>query len=175
MAIDGHVDFSPYKLGLDHPPIEVDTSAAVSDACNALFSQATRDIVIMSRDLDPKVFDNAQTSLALRTFLLRSRHSRLRILVIDAEPVARRGHLIVELVQRLSSFAEIRVPAPEFKNHNTAFVVVDTTGMVYRGQANRYEATVTFGDRNLARETARQFDEIWQTSLSPPSLRRMSL
>jgi hypothetical protein len=34
---------------------------------------------------------------------------------------------------------------------------------------------VTFGDRRLARETVRQFDDIWQTSLSPASLRRMSL
>jgi hypothetical protein len=175
MANDNHADFSTYELGREHSAIEVDTSAAVSAACNALFSGATQDIVIMSRDLDPKVFDNAATSLALRTFLLRSRHVRLRILVKDAESVARRGHRIVELTQRLSSFAEIRVPAPEYKSHNTAFVVVDATGMVYRGQANRYEASVTFGDRNLARETVRQFDEMWQTSLSPVSLRRMSL
>jgi hypothetical protein len=138
-----HPDFSSYELGLVHPTIEIDTSAAVSTACCALFSKAARDIVIMSRNLDPVVFDNAETSLALRNFLLGSRHARLRILVNDAESVARCGHRIVELAQRLSSFAKIRAPAAEFRNHNSAYVVVDTTALLYRGLANRYEAIET--------------------------------
>jgi len=175
MAADEYFDFSSYELGRDHEPIEVDTNVAVSGACLALFDKAAREIAIMSRDLDPLVFDNSETSMSLRQFLLGSRRARLRILVQDSESVARKGHRLVELSQRLTSFTEIRVPAPEYKNHNTAFVVVDGTGVVYRGLANRFEATVSFNDRNLARELLRQFDEMWQTSVSAPSLRRMSL
>ena len=175
MATDVHLNFSTYELGRDHPAIEVDTSEAVSRACLALFSKAKREIVIMSRDLDPKLFDNAETSLALRQFLLQSRRARLRILVKEPRTVAHKGHRILELTQRLTSFAEIRVPAAEFNNHNTAFVVADGTGVVYRGLADRYQATVSFNDRLLAQETLRQFDEMWQSSSPAPSLRRISL
>lgn len=175
MTIDNRFDFSTLELGREHPEIEIDTSEAVRNACIALFGEARREVVIMSRDLDPKVFDNASVVSALRQFLLSSRRTRLRVLVKDSETVARRGHRLIELTQRLSSYASIRQPAPEFSNQNTAFVLVDGTGLVYRGLANRYEATVSFNDRNAAREQLRQFDEMWESSVTAPSLRRISL
>ena len=175
MATDDQADFSNLTLGTAHPAHEVDTSEAVSRACVALISQASREVVIMTRDLDPKVFDNSDVILALREFLLSSRRVRLRILVKQPETVARRGHRLLELTQRLTSFAEIRVPAAEFSNHNTAYVVVDGLGIVYRGFADRYDASVSFNDRNLAREKLREFDDMWETSVEATSLRRISL
>ena len=175
MAADDQADFSNLILGTDHPVHEVDTSEAVSRACVALISQASREVVIMTRDLDPKVFDDSEIILAMREFLLSSRRVRLRILVKQPETVARRGHRLVELTQRLTSFAEIRVPAAEFSSHNTAYVVVDGQGIVYRGFADRFDASISFNDRNLAREKLHEFDEMWQTSVEATSLRRISL
>lgn len=175
MATDDQADFSNLTLGTDHPVREVDTSEAVSRACVALISQASRDIVIMTRDLDPKVFNDRDIILAMREFLLSSRRVRLRILVKQPETIARRGHRLLELTQRLTSFAEIRVPAPEFRNHNSAYVVVDGLGILYRGVADRFDASVSFTDRNLAREMLREFDEMWQSSVEATSLRRISL
>jgi hypothetical protein len=175
MAVDDHPDFSTYELGRDHPPLEVGTSVAIADACIDLFGKATREIVIMSRDLDPRVFDSLKTSDALRRFLLNSSRARLRILVKEPESVARRGHRVVDLARRLTSLVQIRVPAPEFSRQNTAFVIVDGTGVVFRDLASRFEGTVSFNDRHLARELLRQFDEMWESSVSAPGLRRMSL
>lgn len=175
MATDDQADFSNLTLGTDHPVREVDTSEAVSRACVALISQASREIVITTRDLDPKVFNDSNIILALREFLLSSRRVRLRILLKQPETVARRGHRLLELTQRLTSLAEIRVPAAEFNNHNTAYVVADGMGIVYRGFADRFDASVSFNDRNHAREMLREFDEMWQTSVEASSLRRISL
>lgn len=175
MATDDQADFSNLTLGTDHPVREVETSEAVSRACVALISQASREIVIMARDLDPRIFDDSDIIVAMRAFLLSSRRVRLRILVKQPESVARRGHRLLELTQRLTSFAEIRVPAAEFSTHNTAYVVVDGVGIVYRAFADRFEASVSFNDRNLARAKLREFDEIWQSSVEATSLRRMSL
>jgi hypothetical protein len=175
MAAGDHPDFSNYELGRDHSPLEVDTPAAIAGACIALFGKATREVVIMSRHLDPVVFDNLETSDALRRFLLSSRRARLRILVKEPDAIARRGHRVVDLAQRLTSFVQIRVPAAEFSRQNSAFVIVDGTGVVFRDQASRFEGTVSFKDRHLARELLHQFDEMWESSLSARSLRRMSL
>jgi phosphatidylserine/phosphatidylglycerophosphate/cardiolipin synthase-like enzyme len=175
MVDDAQADFSNLTLGTDHPVREVDTSEAVSRACLALISKASREIVIMTRDLDPKVFDDSEIISALRDFLLSSRRVRLRILLKQPDAIARRGHRLLELTQRLTSFTEIRVPAAEFSTHNTAYVVVDEVGILYRSFADRFEASVSFNDRNLAREKMREFEEIWQTSAEAASLRRISL
>ena len=145
------------------------------EACLELIGQAQREILIMSRQLDAVLFDNAEAHEALRTFILQSRRTRLRVLVKDPEPARRHGHRLIELTQRLSSYAEIRVPAPEYHAYNAAFLVADQSGAVHRGLADRYEATVTFADRHLAGECARQFDDMWETSQIDAGLRRLRL
>ena len=175
MALPHHPDFSGLELGTAHEPLEVDTSDAVHDACLTLVRQARREVMIMTRHLDAILFDNVETSTALREFILRSRRTRLRVLVKDPEPALRAGHRLIELCQRLSSYAEIRVPAPEHRNYNAAFLVVDGRGVVHRALANRFEATVSFSHPGLAGECARQFEEMWDTSRSDPGLRRTYL
>lgn len=175
MPLADHRDFHGFDLGRAHDSVEVDTSGAVRDACLALLGKARREVVLVSRHLDPVLFDNQQTVAAVRSFVLQSRRTRVRILVRDTEPVVRAGHRLLELTQRLSSYIEIRVPAPEFNAYNAAFLVVDGIGIVHRAMADRYEATVSFGDRKLAGESMRQFEDMWQTSRSDPSLRRMHL
>jgi len=175
MALAQHPDFSRFQLGRAHEPIELDTSDAVREACLALIGQARREVLIMSRQLDKVLFDNAEASQALRNFALQSRRTRLRVLVKDPEPAKRNGHRLVDLAQRLSSYAEIRVPAPEYHAYNAAFLVADRQGAVHRSLADRYEATVTFADRHLAGECMRQFDEMWETSQLDPTLRRLHL
>jgi phosphatidylserine/phosphatidylglycerophosphate/cardiolipin synthase-like enzyme len=175
MPLPNHPDFSSYELGTAHEPLEVDTSGEVRDACLTLIRQARREVIIMSRNLDATLFDNVETSTALREFILQSRRSSLRILVKDPEPAVRAGHRLIELTQRLSSFAEIRVPTPEHGNYNAAFLVADGRGVVHRGFADRYEATVCFSHPGLAGECVRHFDEMWDTARNDPALRRTYL
>lgn len=166
-------DFSRLELGREHQPLEVEGSGAVREACLALVTQARREVLIMSRQLDRVLFDNTQITRALRDFILQSRRTRLRVLLKDPEAARHNGHRLVELAQRLSSYAEIRVPAPEHHAFNAAFVVVDQQGVVHRSLSDRYEATVSFADRHLAGECVRQFEEMWETARSDPGLRRL--
>lgn len=175
MALPEHHDFASFELGRAHEPVEVDTSAAVREACLALIGQAKRELVMLTRHLDPALFDDQETIDVLRAFVLRSRRTRVRILARDPDPAVRRSHRLLAFAQRLSSYVEIRVPAPEFNSYNAAFLVVDATGVVHRTMADRFEASVAFGNRQLAGEAMRQFEEMWQTSRSDPALRRMHL
>jgi hypothetical protein len=175
MALPDHPDFSGFTLGRQHEPVEVDTAQAVREASLALIAGAQQEVVLFSRHLDAPLYDNAETNGALREFVLQSRRTRVRILVKDPAPVTGRGHRLLDLAQRLSTYVEIRVPAPEYHAANSAYLVVDRTGLVYRGLADRYEATVAFADRQMAGELMRQFEEMWETSRSDPGLRRMAL
>jgi len=174
-AADGLPDLARLELGTAHPPIELDSSDAVREACLALVAKARREVVILSRQLDPVLFDHPSAAEALRAFVLRSRRTRLRVLVQDPEPAIRTGHRLVDLVQRLTSFAEIRVPSAEHHAYNAAFLVADQQGVVYRSLADRFEATVSLADRHLAGECQRRFEEMWETSRAEPALRRIHL
>ena len=75
----------------------------------------------------------------------------------------------------MSSFVEVRTPAPEYHAVNAAYLVVDRVGLIYRSLADRYEATVCFADRHTAGDLLRQFEEMWETSRVDPALRRLAM
>jgi hypothetical protein len=175
MPLPSYPDFATFRLGHAHEPVEVDTSDAVRAASIALVGQASQELVVMSRHLDAVLYDNSEFSTALRDFVLQHRRTRVRVLVKQPEPARREGHRLVTLAQQLSSFMEIRVPSNEFHAFNAAFLVADGIGAIYRSMADRYEATVTFGDRQVAMELLRHFDAMWESAQVDPGLRRMCL
>ena len=59
--------------------------------------------------------------------------------------------------------------------------VVDAIGLDFQdGElidqlADRYEAMVKYADRPRAEEFLRQFDEMWETAIIDPNLRRLNI
>ena len=162
-------------LGSKHPEIEIDSSALVRSACLHLFQQAQSEVIIVSRHLDGALFKDADASESLKDFVLRNRATKVRILCKDAAPAVKENHRFIELAYRLSSFIEIRIPAPEYREHNSAYVVADGLGVVHRPQADRYEATVNFSHLTFAGELLREFNAMWSSALPDPALRRLHL
>ena len=173
MTIEDPIDFSQYSLGQQHELISLDQSEAVCQASLALVRQAQRSVIIISRQLDARLYNNSEFTTAVRDFTLSSRHARLRILVQDSGPAIQSGHGLIELSQRLSSFIEIRIPDHQHANYNYAFLVVDAGGYLYREQADLYTAHCSFADRKYADELSRKFEDIWESSQPDVNLRRM--
>jgi hypothetical protein len=121
------------------------------------------------------MYDNREFSEAVSQLIVGSRRARVRALLRHTDAVAKRGHRLVTLSQRLSSFIELRVPAREFDEYDAAFLIVDEVGVIYRTLSHRFEATVNFHNPHMARELTRQFEEMWQTALPDASLRRTNL
>ena len=166
-------DFSQYLLGQKHELINLARSDEVYQASLALLHQAQRSVIVVSRNLDPRLYNNSEFTTAVRQFSLRSRHARLRILVRDSSPAVKSGHRLIELSQRLSSFIEVRVPDKQHSNYNSALMVVDNTGYLFRDQADMYTAQCSFADRIYSREISRKFDDMWDNALPDINLRRM--
>lgn len=169
------MDFSDYHLGQQHDPITLDRSEDVRQACLALVRQAQRNVILFSRHLDARLYNNAEFTTAVRDFILSSRYAQLRVLVQDVAPALQSGHRLIDLSQRLSSFIEIRVPEKQFSSYNRAFMVVDGSGYLYREQADLYLADCCFGDRKFSDELGHKFEEMWESASPDPNLRRMLL
>ena len=168
-------DFERLVLNGHSELVEVDTSEACRLAALSLVRQAARRVDILSRNLDPAMYDTSEFSEAVSRLVINSRRARVRILLRQVEPVVKHGHRLVALAQRLSSFIELRVPSGEFDDYNPAFLMVDDAGVIYRTLPARFEATVSFSDRRMAQELGRQFDEMWQTATPDMNLQRSYL
>ena len=168
-------EFETLTLGDDSESYNVETSREVLQATVAMVSQTQRSLEIVSRHLEPQVYDNAEFAASLRKFVLGSRLARVRIIVMDSTPIVGRGHRVVDLAQRLTSYIEIRNPSRDFKKYNSAFLVADRIGSVHQTLADRFESVVSFNDARTAQSLGEQFEEMWPSATPDPNFRRLSL
>lgn len=162
-------------LGISAGPFELAHSEELAATVVQLASQARRTIDIVSRHLDPVLFDQSGFILAVKRLVLSSRRAEVRLLILDAGPVVRRGHRLLDLAQILSDFIHVRVPSPINRDFNEAWLVVDGTGYVYRQLSDRFEATADFNDRHHASQLVSRFNELWERGQPDPNQRRLSL
>ncbi len=163
------------ELGITNDQIVLQTSEENRLVALALVEQATRTLDIISRQLDPPIFDTPEFADVVRALAVRSRHSRIRILLLDPHSVVTGGHRLLELAGRLSSFIELRQPGLDHAGFNQSIVVVDKTGLIQRQLSDRYEGMANFNDSPLAGGLSRRFDDIWEHGVSNPNFRRMNL
>ncbi len=162
-------------LGETAEEFELERSETVRDTVLSLATQARRSLDIVSRHLDPTLYDTEAFSNALRELVVGSHRAQVRILLLDSAPVVTRGHRVVELARRLSSYMAIRVPGLEHKDLNEAWLVADATGFVYRRFSDRFEATANFNDHRHATHLVNRFEEIWQRAQPDSNMRRLHL
>ncbi len=162
-------------LGESSGPMELTTSAESRELALVLARQASISVDIVSRHLDPAVYDQAPFLDAVKQLVLNQRMARVRMLVRDIQPILTGGHRLAALAARLSSFLEIRVPAEQHKDFNQAFMVVDGTGFIHRELADRYEGFADFANRGQASELQRKFEEMWSIATPDPNLRQMTI
>lgn len=168
-------DFERFVLKQDSQTVAIDSSEACRLAAISMARQSARSIDIVSRQLDPRMYDNADFCEAVSKLLVGSMRARVRVLLRDTDAVVKHGHRLVSLSQRLSSFIEMRIPAREFDEYNSAFLIVDGAGVIYRTLSDTFEGTVSFNDPRKAQELDRQFEAMWQSATPDPNLRRAHL
>jgi hypothetical protein len=167
--------FAALKLGEDDSVIRLDERAAAAAAALALATQARRTLLLYTDDLDPALYDHEAFCDAITQFVTHNRHARIQVLVRDPGHAVKDGHRLIELARRLSSFIELRRRNPEYAEDSQTFLIADETGVLQRPHPGRFEGTVCFRAAVQARELARYFSEVWETSEPDPELRRLHL
>ncbi len=147
----------------------------IRDMAVALIAQAERHIDIFTHNFEPQVYDHDSVRDALETLALRSRHSRVRILVRDPQEMPKRGHRIVELGKFLSSYFYFRVPTRPVPDMNHTFLIADGEGVLHRPYLDSFHAHANFSDRQGARVLYEQFAALWEEAEEHPDFRYLSL
>jgi hypothetical protein len=163
------------KLGETSGEIAIGSQEENRVAAIQLVAQASRSVDIYSRHLDPALYDTREFLDAITRLAIRSRHSCVRILIQDSNPVVQHGHRLIDLSYRLSSRVHIRKPAEQFKDFNQALLIVDARGYVQRKHADRYEGIANFNAAGEAGPLLKHFNQVWEMSQPDPNLRRLDL
>lgn len=164
-----------HVLGVSAAPFEVTTREALAEVCLAMVSQARRTLDIVSRHLDPALYDNEAFVTAVKQITLNHRSARVRLLILDPRPLIGQGHRLIELASRLTTFIEIRTPAAQHKGFNEAWLLADNQGYVRRQFSDRYEAEVDFASRRGATALTERFEQLWQRGQLDSNFRRLHL
>jgi len=165
--------FDDYKLAETSELIEVETREDNHLAVVQLAQQCRRNLEIISRDLDPTIFDTPDFVEAVKLLVLNNRQAQIRILVFEPEAIVHRGHRFINLAENLSSFIELRKPGVEYRDYNVALLIADETGYLHREHAERFEGEVNFNDKRQSKHLLQQFEEMWETASPDPNLRRV--
>ncbi|HAZ61478.1 MAG TPA: hypothetical protein DCY89_07900 [Gammaproteobacteria bacterium] len=140
-----------------------------------LLPLARRRVEIAAAWLDPLLYDRDDVVESLRSLAVRERRARIRLLVLQPEGLEKRGHRLLDLAFRLSSFFEVRRPAEEDRSFSEAMLLVDETGWLRQPRADRHEGSVTGSDAGSARALRLRFEELWQRAEPLLEFRRLSL
>lgn len=137
--------------------------------------QARHGIAIYTRELEPRVYDDAGFLAAVRDTAVNHPQFRLRVLVQDSERAVRYGHRLIELSRQFTTCIEVRRPHSDYRGHNEAFLVADGTGFIHRPLADRHEGTAGFHGPKRARELLDFFETVWERSEPDAEFRRLHL
>lgn len=130
---------------------------------------------IFSQDFAPAIYDNEACCEAIEDLALRSRHSRIRILLHDPKKVSHHGHLVMYLSRRLDSFIQIRTLAEHHTAIQETFMIADGIGIMHRPYADSLLATVNFKDRPTAKTLLKLFEQLWEEAEPDPNSRYLRI
>lgn len=155
--------------------IKVETRQDNADAALALVKQCKLKLDIISHELDPFVYDQAEFVEAVRQLALKGRNVDVRILAFEPALIVRKGHKLVDLAGKISSYVEIRKPSSQYKKFNEAVLIADEVGYLFRESVERYKGTVNFNGRRESKYMLDVFNSMWATSKPDPNFRRMHI
>lgn len=161
-------------LGQTAGVLRLDDDRGQARALAALATQATRELIILTPDPEPMLYDQPALLEAIGR-LARDRRGRqpVRLLLGDAEACVRRGSRLIDLSRQLTSAIGIRVLPEDLAASRDHYLVADDGGYFVRGDAPRFGAMADFADRRQVRQLRHDFEQRWAQGNEHPGLRRL--
>lgn len=165
------------ELGVPQPDgrLRLEGRQAIRRASTELARQARRELVIFSRDLDPRYYDDQPFLGEIQRLALERPQLPVRALVMEPRAPISQGHRLIELARRLSSRIQIRKVGADDRDRIDAFLVADRRGYCLRPLADQREAFHAPDSPAEARRLCADFERMWELAEPDTELRRLHL
>jgi hypothetical protein len=129
-----------------------------------LISNAQQEVLICDPDWEAWSRIGAPLTSALDTFLRRSPHNRLKILLQSPGPIARYRARLTQSLTRFSHQAECRQYGPEFAQFPETLLIIDASSVLRKPEARAGRGMLRQLDADYAQAQKMRFLELWETS-----------
>src|SRR3984957_7222969 len=136
----------------------------VRTATEHVAASGQRLISIMTPDLEPEIYDEAAFLEIIKRFVLGRSFAKVRVLMRDQARVGHGANRFMAMAHRLTSYLEIRLRAPQYRELTAPHCLRDHRGIVYRVRSDRAEGIAGLNNPPIARQYLQEFDAIWQAS-----------
>ncbi len=151
----------------------ISTREEMREAAAQVVSEASRRVSIFTHDLEPGIYDDPEFLEIVKRLVLSQTYARIRVLIADPARAIKNGNDFVHLGRRLNAYIEFRHVREDLRTHSEAFCIADTTALVYRLQADRWEGIADINAPDVANMYGKMFDEIWTASETRPEFRQI--
>jgi len=148
--------------------------AALETALDRLLGRAQRRLSLFDRQLSPGFSAAARCDL-LRTFLLRDRANRIRIVLHDTSTLARDCPRLLRLVRQFSHAIAIHETEPEAKGAYDPFVIGDESDHLHRFHYDDARGLLALDDPQATLPFMQRFEELWAASAAAVSATTLGL
>jgi hypothetical protein len=136
----------------------------VRRAVEGVAGNAQRLLSILTPDLEPDLYDHPAFLEIIKRFVLGRSFAKVRVVVRDHARLSGGSNRFVAMARRLTSYLEIRIRAPQYRDLAAAYCIADDRGIVYRLRADRWDGIAGLNNPPVARQYLQEFDAIWQAS-----------
>lgn len=156
--------------------LEASDRRTAAEAVAVLLDDAKHELAILTRNLDPDLFENPAALEALKRIALSGRTARIRVLVREPREAAADARRLVALAQRLSSAFVLRTPVDDVdRQYDAAFVLNNRGGFLFRPLADRFEATGSTCSPGRHAQLLALFDAMWERAEPAAELRALGI
>ena len=140
------------------------TRDAVRAQITLLTNQARHEIRLFTPQLDPALFNTAELTGLLTSFVARDRHNFIQILVEDSDQTVRDNDRVVLLCRRMSDFVHLHRVGEQHIGLKEMFLVVDHLGYLHQSDLARHDCVSASADTRGAVQLAQRFQQMWEHS-----------
>lgn len=169
------VTLPEFQLGQDSGRLPLPTLAHLRAAALEVLRQSTREVLLLTPDLETARFDNEDFVNALSAFARSSRHTVTRILVGDPADAVREGHKMVSLIRRLSSRIEIRRLHEEDFEREEAWLLADMHALLRCTDRSPWQGSLIPREPTAGRRLRDQFQLWWERAEPVPDFRDLKI
>ena len=171
MSTTGTDSQSTAKAG----PVPLSDVDSFRDALQQLLRDTRRHLRIYSQNLARPLYHQSATVQLLSDFARSSRYARVQILITDSEPLLRRPHRILPLIQRLGSRIELRKIQATTEPTDWEFALGDNRQALIRSDREKWQGHYHRDNPPRVRQLQDVFEQSWLHARPDPELKRFLL
>jgi len=146
------------------------------EAAKTLILGSVGRIYLITQRLESELYNDQDIYDHLSHLAVTNRHTDIRIVTHDTRVAANQGHYLIQLAQRLPTFAQIRVTVTqEHRSFRESWLIADDSAYMRIRNPERFEGYYEIDNKLECRSYYDDFMDMWEACELDQNTRRLNL